>query len=98
MAAEMERRHRLAERRIGGVERMVHLGREARRHVPVVGLGKHMVAAFETDPAITERLVRLDVERRPHLGAGRLQSVAHALGEDPRGIREAVIGAPAFER
>ena len=98
MAAEMERGHRLAERRVGGLQHMVHLGREARGNVPVVGLGEHMVAAFEPDAAVAERLVGLDVERGPHLRACRLHRVAHALGDYPRGIRESVIAAPALER
>ena len=71
MAAEMKRGDRLAERRVGGFEHMVHLRREARWDVPIVGLGQHMVAALEANAAIAERLIRLDVQRGAHFGAGR---------------------------
>jgi len=47
---------------------------------------------------IEERLVRLDVERGAHLGARRLDGVAHPLGDDQRRIGEPMVGAPAFER
>ena len=98
MAAEMERGHGLAERRVGRLQHMVHLGREPRRHVPIVGLGEHMIAALEANAPIAERLVRLDVERGAHLGACRLDGVAHPLGDDARRIGQPMIGAPAFER
>ena len=98
MAAEMERGDRLAERRVGRLQHMVHLGREPRRDVPVVRLGEHVVAAFEPNAAITERLVRLDIERGAHLGACRLVDVPNPLGDDARRIGQPVIGAPAFDR
>ena len=97
MAAEVERGHRLAERRVGGLEDMIHLGREPRRDVPIVGFGKHMVAALEPNATIAERLVRFDVERGSHVGACGFDRVAHPLSHDARRIGQSVIGAPAFD-
>ena len=52
MATKMECGHRLAERRVGRLEHVVHFGCEPRRNVPIVRIRKHMVAALELDVAI----------------------------------------------
>ena len=98
MAAEMQRCDGLAERGVGGLQHVVHFRREPRRHIPVVGLRQHLLAALEPDPPVAERLVRLDVERGAHLGRRGLVGVAHALGDDQRRIGEPVIGAPSLQR
>src|SRR5580700_6190465 len=97
MATKMESGHRLAERRVGRLQNMVHLGSEPRRYIPVVGLGEHMIAALEPNPPIAERLVWLDVERGAHVGGRRLDRIAHPLGDDARRIGQSMVGAPAFE-
>jgi len=93
----MKRRDRLAERRIRRVEHMVHLRRHPRRHVPIVSLGQHMVAALKPNMAIEERLIRLDVERGAHVGVRWFGCVAHPLGDAAWRIGEFVIGAPALD-
>ena len=93
----MKRRDRLAERRIRRVEHMVHLGRQPRRHVPIVSLGQHMVAALEANAAIAQRIIRLDVESGPHFGARRFDYIAHPLSDYARWIGQPVIGAPALD-
>src|ERR1700677_3299600 len=94
----MERGHGLAERRVGGLKHMVHLGREPRRNIPIVSLREHMVAALEPHAAIAEPFVWLDVQRGAHFGACRLVRVPYPLGDDARRIGPPGIGAPAFDR
>jgi hypothetical protein len=57
-----------------------------------------MIAAFEPNAPIEERLVRLDVERGAHVRACRPLDVANALSDDVGRIGQPMILAPAFER
>ena len=64
---EMKLLYGAAEWRISRIEHLIHIWREARRHIPIVGFRKHMLAAAQPHMAIAHRLARPHAEQLPDL-------------------------------
>ncbi len=97
-ALELEGLNGAAERNVRGIERLVHVRREAGRHVPIVGFGQDVKTAGEAHAAVADRLAVRDRQQAPLLLVGRLVGAEHPFGPDRGRHRQTVSVAPALER
>lgn len=98
LTTEMQRPDGSAKGDVAGLERPIHVRRQARGHVPVVRFGKNVVPAPQPHPAIPHSFFRSDTKARTLFGRHSLVLSPHPVRDDPGIGGETMVLAPGIER